>query len=173
MEELIAQVSYRPQPIKRPLPVNALYKRLTYEELIDFFETDPFKIKYPNREAKFTRNSCQLRAGQYGHVFHSVESRPAQTAQSSGSPTAEMPAEMPNQKPPPDAPPAKATCGGSSSSASGQFIGSKAYPPSGPPPPKAKAMATPSPPQSNRASSHTPTRELSYQENGIYGMSSN
>ena len=62
MEELIARVSqdqYR-QPIKRPLPVNQLHKRATYEELIDFIETDPYKIKYPDREAKILRNSFQL-----------------------------------------------------------------------------------------------------------------
>ena len=121
MEELIAQVSYRPQPIKRPLPVNELYKRPTYEELIDFIETDPYTINYPDRGAKFKRNSFQLsfldkfntetlhtqqenllkyqiaqaetatravengtsvvlEAGEDGHLFHSVESTPAQTA---------------------------------------------------------------------------------------------
>ena len=71
MEELIARVSqdqYR-QPIKRaPLPVNELHKRATYEELIDFIENDPYKIKYPDREAKFTRNSFQLSfLDQYSH----------------------------------------------------------------------------------------------------------
>ena len=32
----------------------------TYEELIDYIERDPIKIKYPNRSAKFLRNSFQL-----------------------------------------------------------------------------------------------------------------
>ena len=32
----------------------------TYEELIDYIERDPVKIKYPNRSAKFLRNSFQL-----------------------------------------------------------------------------------------------------------------
>ena len=35
-------------------------KRPTYEELIDYIERDPYKIKYPNRSAKFLRNSFQL-----------------------------------------------------------------------------------------------------------------
>ena len=63
MEKLIEQVSQdrdRPQPIKCPLPVNELYKRPTYVELIDFIETDPYEIKYPDRAAKFTGNSFQL-----------------------------------------------------------------------------------------------------------------
>jgi len=63
MEELIARVSqdqYR-QPINRaPLPVNQIHKRATYEELIDFIENDPYKIKYPNREVRFMRNTFQL-----------------------------------------------------------------------------------------------------------------
>ena len=62
MEELIARVSqdqYR-KPINRPLPVNQLHKRATYEELINFIETDPYKIKYPNREATFLRNSFSI-----------------------------------------------------------------------------------------------------------------
>ena len=57
MEELIAQVSDRYiTPVKRPLPINELYTRPPYEELVEFIKTDPYKIKYPNRETKFTRN---------------------------------------------------------------------------------------------------------------------
>jgi len=37
-----------------------MYKIPTYEELIDYIERDPYKIKYPNRSAKFLRNSFQL-----------------------------------------------------------------------------------------------------------------
>ena len=37
-----------------------LHKRPTYEDVIQYIEQDPDKIKYPNREAKFLRNSFQL-----------------------------------------------------------------------------------------------------------------
>ena len=42
------------------LPKNDLKTLPTYEELIDYIERDPYKIKYPNRSAKFLRNSFQL-----------------------------------------------------------------------------------------------------------------
>jgi len=32
-----------------------MYKRPTYEELIDYIQRDPYKIKYPNRNAKFLK----------------------------------------------------------------------------------------------------------------------
>ena len=35
------------------LPKNDLKTLPTYEELIDYIERDPYKIKYPNRSAKF------------------------------------------------------------------------------------------------------------------------
>jgi len=35
-------------------------RRLTYEEVIDYIARDPDKIKYPNRQAKFLRNSFEL-----------------------------------------------------------------------------------------------------------------
>ena len=37
-----------------------LKKKPTYEEVIDYIENDPDKIKYPNRDAKFLRNSFEL-----------------------------------------------------------------------------------------------------------------
>ena len=37
-----------------------LHKRPIYEDVIQYIEQDPDKIKYPNREAKFLRNSFQL-----------------------------------------------------------------------------------------------------------------
>ena len=42
------------------LPVNDLKTLPTYEELIDYIERYPYKIKYPDRSAKFLRNSFQL-----------------------------------------------------------------------------------------------------------------
>ena len=42
------------------LPVNDLKTLPTYEELIDYIERDPVKIKYPNRSAKLLRHSFQL-----------------------------------------------------------------------------------------------------------------
>ena len=35
-------------------------RRLTYEEVIDYIARDPDKVKYPDRQAKFLRNSFQL-----------------------------------------------------------------------------------------------------------------
>jgi len=35
-------------------------RRLTYEEVIDYIARDPDKIKYPDRKAKFLRNSFEL-----------------------------------------------------------------------------------------------------------------
>ena len=35
-------------------------RRLTYEEVIDYIARDPDKVKYPNRQAKFLRNSFEL-----------------------------------------------------------------------------------------------------------------
>ena len=37
-----------------------LRRKPTYEEVIDYIENDPDKIKYPNRAAKFMRNTFQL-----------------------------------------------------------------------------------------------------------------
>jgi len=39
---------------------NILKRKSTYEELINYIETDPDKIRYPNRSATFLRNSLQL-----------------------------------------------------------------------------------------------------------------
>ena len=35
-------------------------RRLTYEEVVDYIARDPDKVKYPNRQAKFLRNSFEL-----------------------------------------------------------------------------------------------------------------
>ena len=37
-----------------------LEKKPTYDELVNYIERDPDKIKLPNREAKFTRNSPMM-----------------------------------------------------------------------------------------------------------------
>ena len=37
-----------------------MYKLPTYEELIHYIETDPYKITDTNRSAKFLRNCFQL-----------------------------------------------------------------------------------------------------------------
>ena len=76
-------------------------------------------------------------------MFHSVENTPAASSKFE-TPKSGIPAEMPSGKPPPNDPPAKEKAGCPASSASGQVIGGKAYPPSYPAP-KAKALATPSP----------------------------
>jgi len=39
---------------------DGLRRKPTYEEVIDYIENDPDKIKYPNRAAKFLRNTFQL-----------------------------------------------------------------------------------------------------------------
>ena len=73
-----------------------------------------------------------------GNAFQSLENTPA-PASKFATPESGVPAEMPQGKPPGAPGGASATYGGSSSSASGQVIGGKAYPPSLPPVPKAKA----------------------------------
>ena len=63
MEAIIARIqsNQRPPPIRRDIiEGHGLRPRPTYNELINVIETDPDKIKYPNREAKFLRNSFQL-----------------------------------------------------------------------------------------------------------------
>jgi len=37
-----------------------LKRRQTYEEVIEYIESDPDKIVYPDRSAKFLRNSFEL-----------------------------------------------------------------------------------------------------------------
>ena len=37
-----------------------LKRRQTYEEVVEYIESDPDKIIYPNRQAKFLRNSFEL-----------------------------------------------------------------------------------------------------------------
>ena len=39
---------------------NGLRRRQTFEEVIDYIEKDPDKVKYPNRAAKLLRNTFQL-----------------------------------------------------------------------------------------------------------------
>ena len=39
---------------------SGLRRKPTYEEVIDYIETDPDKVKYPNRTAKFLRSTFQL-----------------------------------------------------------------------------------------------------------------
>ena len=39
---------------------SGLRRKPTYEEVIDYIENDPDKIKYPNRAAKFMRSTFQL-----------------------------------------------------------------------------------------------------------------
>ena len=39
---------------------SGLRRKPTYEEVIDYIENDPDKIKYPHRAAKFLRNAFQL-----------------------------------------------------------------------------------------------------------------
>ena len=65
MEESIKQLSRNVERarlrVQHPdLPVNDLKTLPTYEELIDYIERDPYKIKYPNRGAEFLRNSFQI-----------------------------------------------------------------------------------------------------------------
>jgi hypothetical protein len=76
---------------------------------------------------------------------------------------------MPDNKPKPDDQPAKETVGGPSSSASGQIIAGKAYPPSGPPPPKAKAKATPQKQESPLIGVDSPVDPIKFISKGIYG----
>ena len=45
---------------KVAMMVDGLIKRQTYEEIIYYIENDPDKIQYPNRAAKFLRNTFQL-----------------------------------------------------------------------------------------------------------------
>ena len=45
---------------KVAIMVDGLIKRQTYEEIIDYIENDPDKSQYPNRAAKFLRNTFQL-----------------------------------------------------------------------------------------------------------------
>ena len=37
-----------------------LQLRPTFDELVDYIERDPDKIKYPDRNAQFLRNSIQI-----------------------------------------------------------------------------------------------------------------
>ena len=39
---------------------SGLGRRQTYSEIIDYIENDPDKIQYPNRAAKYLRNTFQL-----------------------------------------------------------------------------------------------------------------
>ena len=39
---------------------SGLRRKQTYEEIIDYIENDPDKIQYPNRAAKYLRNTFQL-----------------------------------------------------------------------------------------------------------------
>ena len=41
---------------------NGLHKRDSYEGLIDYLENKQEKVKYPNREAKFLRDSPQYQS---------------------------------------------------------------------------------------------------------------
>lgn len=45
---------------KVAMMTDGLKRRQTYEEVIDYIENDPDKIKYPNRASKFLRNTFQL-----------------------------------------------------------------------------------------------------------------
>ena len=39
---------------------SGLRRKRTYEDIIDYIENDPDKIQYPNRAAKYLRNTFQL-----------------------------------------------------------------------------------------------------------------
>ena len=45
---------------KVAMMTSGLTRRQTYEEVLDYIENDPDKIKYPNRTAKYLRNTFQL-----------------------------------------------------------------------------------------------------------------
>lgn len=61
MEAVIARMS-RERVIRRDvIPNHGLYPRPTHEELINSFETDPSKIKYPNRNAKFFKKLSSIK----------------------------------------------------------------------------------------------------------------
>ena len=45
---------------KVAMMTDGLKRRQTYEEVVDYIEHDPDKIKYPNRTAKYLRNTFQL-----------------------------------------------------------------------------------------------------------------
>ena len=45
---------------KVAMMVDGLIKQQTYEEIIYYIENDPDKSQYPNRAAKFLRNTFQL-----------------------------------------------------------------------------------------------------------------
>jgi hypothetical protein len=41
--------------------IDGLRRKPTYEEVIDYIENDPDKIKYPNRAARTLRNTSQFK----------------------------------------------------------------------------------------------------------------
>ncbi len=45
---------------KVAMMTDGLKRRQTYEEVVDYIEHDPDKIKYPNRTAKYLRNTFEL-----------------------------------------------------------------------------------------------------------------
>ena len=45
---------------KVAMMTDGLRRKPTYEEVIDYIEYDPNKIKYPNSAAKFMRSAFQL-----------------------------------------------------------------------------------------------------------------
>ena len=60
MDDIIAQFERKPTSKKVYTPVNKLYRKPSYNEVIGYIETEPNDIKYPNRQAKFLRDSFEL-----------------------------------------------------------------------------------------------------------------
>ena len=55
MDDVISQFERRPVLKSESIPVNQLYRKPTYEEVINYVETEPITIKYPDRLAFFKR----------------------------------------------------------------------------------------------------------------------
>ena len=60
MEEVISQLERRPLPKPENIKLNQLYRKPTYDEVIGYIETEPNTLEYPDRQAKFLRNSFEL-----------------------------------------------------------------------------------------------------------------
>lgn len=54
MEELIERITPTPSLKSEYIPFHKLYRQPTYAEVINYVETEPNKIKFPNRQAIFT-----------------------------------------------------------------------------------------------------------------------
>ena len=47
---------------KVAMMTSGLTRRQTYEEVLDYIENDPDKIKYPNRAAKYLRTHISIKS---------------------------------------------------------------------------------------------------------------